>query len=102
MSLTKGCFGLPSSPSSKPKQKYTLRSRPWSNTGMNLALPGDLAQSYKSPAQQARVVTEAWGEENLFCPGCDSKHLTRSAPNREAIDYACPRCRVLFQLKSRS
>jgi type II restriction enzyme len=69
---------------------------------MKLAMPGVLAQSYKSPAQQARVVTEAWGEENLFCPGCDSMHLTRSAPNREAIDYACPRCRELFQLKSRS
>ena len=69
---------------------------------MNVAMPGVLAQSYKSPAQQARVVTEAWGEENLFCPGCDSKHLTRSAPNREAIDYACPLCQELFQLKSRS
>lgn len=69
---------------------------------MNVAMPGVLARSYKSPAQQARVVTEAWGEENLFCPGCDSRHLTRSAPNREAIDYACPRCQELFQLKSRS
>jgi type II restriction enzyme len=69
---------------------------------MKLAMPGDLAHSYRSPAQQARVVTEAWGEENLYCPGCDSEHLTRSAPNREAIDYACPQCQELFQLKSRS
>ena len=65
-------------------------------------MPGVLAESYKSPAQQARVVTESWGEENLFCPGCDSDRLTRSAPNREAIDYACPQCQELFQLKSRS
>ena len=69
---------------------------------MELAMPGVLAHSYKSPAQQARVVTEAWGEGNLFCPGCESEHLTRSAPNREAIDYTCPRCQELFQLKSRS
>jgi type II restriction enzyme len=68
---------------------------------MNLAMPGVLADSYKSPAQQARVVTEAWGAENLFCPGCDSGRLTRSAPNREAIDFACPECQELFQLKSR-
>ena len=61
-----------------------------------------LARSYKSAAQQARVVTEAWGEENLFCPGCDPERLARSAPNREAIDYACPECQELFQLKSRS
>lgn len=65
-------------------------------------MPGDLARSYKSSAQQARVVTEAWGEENLFCPGCDSERLTRSAHNREAIDYACPQCQEYFQLKSQS
>ena len=59
---------------------------------MKLAMPGDLAHSYKSSAQQARVVTESWGEDNLFCPGCDSDRLTRSAPNREAIDFACPQC----------
>jgi type II restriction enzyme len=69
---------------------------------MELGMSGVLAHSYKSPAQQARVVTEAWGEENLYCPSCDSEHLTPSAPNREAIDYTCPRCQELFQLKSRS
>jgi type II restriction enzyme len=69
---------------------------------MKLGMSGVLAHAYKNPAQQARVVTEAWGEENLYCPGCDSDHVTRSAPNREAIDYACPRCQELFQLKSRS
>lgn len=69
---------------------------------MNLQMPGDLAHSYKSPSQQTRVVSEAWGEENLFCPCCDSNSLTRSAPNKEAIDYTCPRCDGPFQLKSRS
>ena len=67
---------------------------------MNLQMPGDLAHSYKSPSQQTRVVSEAWGEENLFCPCCDSNSLTRSAPNKEAIDYVCPRCDDPFQLKS--
>ncbi|MGA3323104.1 MAG: DpnI domain-containing protein [Terriglobia bacterium] len=65
-------------------------------------MPGVLAEAYKNPAQQARVVTEAWGEENLYCPGCDSEHLARSAPNREAIDYVCAQCREPFQLKSRA
>jgi len=65
-------------------------------------MPGGLAESYRSPAQQARVVTEAWGADNLFCPACDSNRLARSAPNREAIDYVCPQCDEPFQLKSRS
>ncbi len=69
---------------------------------MILAMPGKLADSYKNAAQQARVVTEAWGEEYLFCPACDSNHLSRSAPNRQAIDFVCPQCEEPFQLKSRS
>ncbi len=69
---------------------------------MNLALPGELADAYKSHAQQARVVTEAWGEEHLYCPACDSNRLSRLAHNRRAIDFICPRCEEEFQLKSRS
>ena len=63
-------------------------------------MPGELAAEYENPAQQARVVTEAWGAKNLFCPVCDSNHLDRSAPNREAVDFVCPECAESFQLKS--
>ncbi|MGA9776678.1 MAG: DpnI domain-containing protein [Verrucomicrobiia bacterium] len=38
---------------------------------MNLSMTGALAAAYQSGAQRARVVTEAWGEKNLFCPNSD-------------------------------
>ncbi len=67
---------------------------------MQIVLPGDLARSYKNPAQQARVVSEAWGEENLYCSNCESPHLRRLPTNTPALDFVCPKCESLYQLKS--
>jgi type II restriction enzyme len=69
---------------------------------MNLSMPAVLALSYKNPAQQARVVTEAWGLENLYCPNCQSPTLTLAANNTPTFDYRCPHCDSPFQLKSKN
>jgi type II restriction enzyme len=69
---------------------------------MQLRMPADLAGKYKSPAQRARVVSEAWGERNLYCANCASPSLTRSAAGTAAVDYSCPECASPFQLKSQS
>jgi len=65
-------------------------------------MPADLALRYTSASQQARVVTEAWGLDNLFCPNCPSPVLTSAPNNTQAFDYSCPRCASSFQLKSKS
>jgi type II restriction enzyme len=67
---------------------------------MNLSMTGALAAAYHSGAQRARVVTEAWGEKNLYCPNCSSPKLTWLEPGHPASDYSCPKCRFWFQLKS--
>jgi type II restriction enzyme len=67
---------------------------------MNLSMTGSLAAAYSSGAQRARVVTEAWGEKNLFCPNCSSPKLTWLQPGHPASDYSCPRCGFWYQLKS--
>ncbi|MCA1592899.1 MAG: restriction endonuclease [Acidobacteria bacterium] len=69
---------------------------------MNLSMPSQLAANYKSPAQRARVVSEAWGVENLYCPNCQSPFLNSAPNNTAAFDYVCPRCTQSFQLKSKS
>lgn len=69
---------------------------------MNLVMPGKLAESYKNAAQRARVVTESWGEENLYCANCNSPRLVRSVHGTQAVDYVCPECESPFQLKSQS
>jgi type II restriction enzyme len=69
---------------------------------MNLSMPGQLARRYKSLSQQARVVTQAWGESNLYCPNCTSAHLHRSREGELARDFVCPKCELPFELKSQS
>jgi type II restriction enzyme len=63
-------------------------------------MSGELAAAYKSGTQRARVVTEAWGETNLFCPNCSSPKLTWLEPGHPASDYSCPNCGFWYQLKS--
>ena len=67
---------------------------------MNLSMTGTLAADYRSGAQRARVVTESWGESNLYCPNCSSPKLTWLEPGHPASDFSCPECRFWFQLKS--
>jgi len=45
------------------------------------------------------VVTEFWGEHNLYCPNCSSPNLSRLAHNTKANDFCCPTCYFWFQLK---
>lgn len=69
---------------------------------MDLEMPVGLAANYKSPSQRARIITEAWGHENLYCARCCSPRLDLSPPNTRVIDFVCPRCSACFQLKSQS
>lgn len=58
-----------------------------------------VAEAYRSGSQQTRVITEAWGASNLYCPNCPSPQLTRLQHNTKASDYRCPNCRLWYQLK---
>lgn len=69
---------------------------------MRLEMRPELATGHKSRSQQARVVTEAWGLDNLFCPRCDSMSLTGSETNAKVVDFGCPKCAAQFQLKCQS
>ena len=71
-------------------------------SSMQLQMEFEIAARYKSATQRARVVTELWGERNLYCAVCDSPSLVRFSPNVQAVDYSCPECHSLFQLKSQS
>ena len=62
-------------------------------------MSGALASAYRSGAQRARVVTETWGAENLYCPNCSSPKLSRLRNNTKASDYSCESCGSWYQLK---
>ena len=77
-----------------------VSDKAWSNAPMRTVLPRDGLDQYKSGAQRARIATEAWAQDNLYCPSCDSDSLARTPVNTPVIDYFCPGCRATFQLKS--
>jgi type II restriction enzyme len=69
---------------------------------VNLQLPTEGLDRYKSASQRARIGTEAWGALNFFCPVCKSPRLDVAPRNAAAVDYRCPKCDSPFQLKSQS
>ena len=69
---------------------------------MRLEMRPGLVTGYKNRSQQARVISEAWGLDNLFCPRCDSTSLAGSATNAKVVDFGCPKCSAQFQLKCQS
>jgi len=69
---------------------------------VDLNLPVEGLERYKSSSQRARIGTEAWGVINFFCPSCQSPHLEIAPRNTAALDYLCPVCSSTFQLKSQS
>jgi type II restriction enzyme len=67
---------------------------------MNLECSFSLASRYKSASQIARVLTEHWCARELYCPACDCNRLSASTANTPAVDFSCPYCNQLFQLKA--
>ena len=68
---------------------------------MDLNLDRASISNYKNPSQKARVLTEKWGLNNLYCPACTSNRVIKKPNNEEAVDFACPKCDAPFQLKAR-
>jgi type II restriction enzyme len=67
---------------------------------MKLLMDSSKAEGFKSAAQIARVVSEDWAKNNLYCPACDSNSLTQAKNNTKVFDFICPSCSAPFQLKS--
>jgi len=64
-----------------------------------LFLDTKLWLQYKSNSQKARVMTEFWTWENIFCPNCGEK-LFRYDNNKPVADFYCETCKEDYELKS--
>lgn len=69
---------------------------------MDLSLVRERADAYRSGSQRARVMTEPWAAEQVYCPACESPRLELAPANMPAYDLGCPGCGERFQLKSRN
>ena len=67
---------------------------------MNIHMDATLGLNYHSSQQQARVITETWAAENMYCVMCGEPHLEHLQNNKPVADLFCPNCQNTFELKS--
>ncbi len=68
---------------------------------MELDFNTELAKGYHSNAQIARVLTESWMADNMYCPRCGNSRIKHFSNNRPVADFYCPICRCEYELKSK-
>lgn len=68
---------------------------------MKLEMDPSVGKNYENPSQVARVVTEKWASENLYCPACLSENLDHTKTGKAVVDYECLDCEEKYQLKSK-
>ncbi|MDO9213052.1 MAG: DpnI domain-containing protein [Methylococcales bacterium] len=69
---------------------------------MNLQFDINLAKNYKNNSQIARVLTESWVQENIYCPNCGEISLNEYKNNKPVADFYCISCAEDFELKSKN
>jgi type II restriction enzyme len=69
---------------------------------VQIALPKKGLEGYKSNSQRARIATELWAQQNLYCASCDCASLHQAPANMPAVDLDCLTCGACFQLKAQS
>ena len=69
---------------------------------MNLNFDNIQVSQYHSASQIARVKTESWVANNMYCPRCGNLHINHFENNRPVADFYCPNCKNEFELKSKT
>ena len=68
---------------------------------MNLSFSKDVVNKYHSKSQIARVLTENWVKQNMFCPICGFYKINHLKNNLPVADFCCPHCGAQYELKSK-
>ena len=67
---------------------------------MKLTLNSKLADSYSNSSQKARVLTETWVLNEIYCPCCGNG-INGYVNNKPVADFYCKKCSEDFELKSK-
>ena len=67
---------------------------------MNTQLDVSKIVAYHSQSQIARVLTEKWVNDNMFCPHCGNSFIKQFPNNQPVADFYCPACQNEYELKS--
>lgn len=68
------------------------------DTSFEMELPGQ----YKNKSQIARVLTETWTENHMYCPVCGWPTISKFPNNKKVADFYCPNCKNEFEQKSKN
>lgn len=68
---------------------------------MKLSLDSELAKTYTSTSQKARVLTEGWVLNEVYCPSCGGP-VDNYDNNKPVADFYCKKCIEDFELKSKN
>ena len=69
---------------------------------MDLKFNTNIADSYSSNSQIARILTENWVKNNSYCPNCGNDGINEFENNRPVADFYCGSCKEEFELKSKN
>lgn len=69
---------------------------------MTLNFDCNMIDNYHSNSQKARVLTEKWVYDNMFCPRCGETRISHFENNRPVADFYCPNCCSEYELKSKN
>lgn len=68
---------------------------------MKLIFDEQLAVKYKSASQKARILTEHWVNQSIFCPNCGRLNIDKYPNNQPVADFFCSNCQEDYELKSK-
>jgi type II restriction enzyme len=60
----------------------------------------EIQAAYTSESQSARVWTERWVRDWLYCPNCGNQKINQFESNRPVADFFCTVCDEEYELKS--
>lgn len=69
---------------------------------MDLRFNLSLAEGYKNKSQIARVLTEHWLADNMYCPICGETSIRQAEANAPVKDFVCDKCKAQYELKSKN
>jgi len=67
---------------------------------MKIVFDKKIAEQYHGASQKIRVLTEAWVNNETYCPNCGT-NINRYENNRPVADFFCPKCNEEYELKSK-
>lgn len=69
---------------------------------MHLFFDTELGKQHDKATHKIRMMSEAWLQENGYCPCCGNSPMQKFTNNQPVADLFCPNCYEQYELKSKN